>query len=255
VVFTNVGFRYPGAPCPALEEISFTLAPGEKVALVGASGAGKSTLGALLLRLHDPDTGRITLDGCDLRELGLASLRRTVAAVLQETLVFDGTIRENILCGKPDATNAELLAAAEAADAHEFITALPEGYQTRIGHRGRLLSGGQRQRVALARAIIRDAPVVLLDEPTTGLDAAATQRVLAPMRALMTGRTTLIISHNLLTVTDADRILYLDGGRITGAGTHQELLATHPGYAQLHRLHERPNTPTRTRHRLQPELI
>lgn len=255
VVFTNVGFRYPGAARPALEEISFTLAPGEKVALVGASGAGKSTLGALLLRLHDPDTGHITLDGCDLRELGLTSLRHTVSAVLQEALVFDGSIRENILWGKPDATNAELLAAAEAADAHEFITALPEGYQTRIGQRGRLLSGGQRQRVALARAIIRDAPVVLLDEPTTGLDAAATQRVLAPMRALMTGRTTLIISHNLLTVTDADRILYLDGGRITGAGTHHELLTTHPRYARLHQLHYPSHTPTRARQRLQPELI
>jgi ABC-type multidrug transport system fused ATPase/permease subunit len=255
IVFDAVTFTYPGAARPALKGISFAVAPGQKVAVVGASGAGKSTLGKLLLRFYDPDAGHLTLDGCDLRELPLATLRSNVSAVLQETLVFDGTIRDNILWGKPDATEAELVAAATAADAHDFITALPEGYQTRIGQRGRLLSGGQRQRLALARAIIRDAPVLLLDEPTTGLDAASTQRVLAPMRRLMTGRTTLVISHNLLTVTDADQILYLTGGRITGAGTHHELLVTNPGYAHLYRLHHQRDTPTRAKHRLQPELI
>ncbi|MFN2535331.1 MAG: ABC transporter ATP-binding protein, partial [Pseudonocardiaceae bacterium] len=223
VVFDAVTFTYPGATRPTLESISFTVIPGQKVALVGASGAGKSTLGKLLLRFYDPDTGRITLDGVDLRDLELASLRGNMATVLQETLVFDGTIRDNILWGKPDATGAEVVAAATAADAHEFISALPDGYDTRIGQRGRLLSGGQRQRLAIARAMIRDAPVLLLDEPTTGLDAASAQRILAPMRRLMTGRTTLIISHNLLTVTDADQILFLDRGRITGAGTHYEL--------------------------------
>jgi ATP-binding cassette subfamily B protein len=255
VVFDAVSFTYPGAARPALEAVSFAVTPGQKVALVGGSGAGKSTLGKLLLRFYDPDAGHITLDGCDLRELGLSSLRGNVSAVLQETLVFDGTIRDNILWGKPDATEAELVAAATAADAHEFITALPEGYRTRIGQRGRLLSGGQRQRVALARAMIRDAPVLLLDEPTTGLDAASTQRILAPMRALMTGRTTLIISHNLLTVTDADQILYLTGGQITGAGTHHELLATHPGYAHLYQLHHHRDIPTSATRQLQPELI
>jgi ATP-binding cassette, subfamily B, bacterial len=232
-----VTFTYPGGEDPTLQAISFAIEPGQKVALVGASGAGKSTLGKLLLRFYDPDSGRILLDGCEVCALPLASLRANISTVLQETLVLDGTIRENILWGKPDATDAELVAAATAADAHAFITALPEGYHTRIGQRGRLLSGGQRQRLALARAMIRDAPVLLLDEPTTGLDAASTQRILAPMRRLMTGRTTLIISHNLLTVTDADQILFLANGQITGAGTHHELLAAHPGYAQLYRLH------------------
>ena len=247
LVFDGVSFRYPGATRPAVKGITFGIAAGQTVALVGASGAGKSTLGKLLLRFHDPDTGRITLDGYDLRDLTLADLRSHISAVLQETLVFDGTIRDNILWGKPDATDADVVAAAIAADAHEFITALPEGYQTRIGQRGRLLSGGQRQRLAIARAMIRDAPVLLLDEPTTGLDAASTQRVLAPMRRLMAGRTTLIISHNLLTVTDADQILFLRDGRITGAGTHQELLVTNADYAHLYQLHHQP--------RLEPELI
>jgi ABC-type multidrug transport system fused ATPase/permease subunit len=247
VAFTGVSFSYPGTSRPALKGITFAIAPGQTVALVGASGAGKSTLGKLLLRFHDPDTGRITLDGYDLRDLTLTDLRSHISAVLQETLVFDGTIRDNILWGRPDATEADVVAAATAADAHEFIRALPEGYQTRIGQRGRLLSGGQRQRLAIARAMIRDAPVLLLDEPTTGLDAASTQRVLDPMRRLMAGRTTVIISHNLLTVTDADQILFLREGRITGAGTHDELLASNPDYAHLYRLHRQP--------RLQPELI
>jgi len=250
-----VSFSYPDATRPALDALTFAIAPGQTVAVVGASGAGKSTLGKLLMRFNDPDTGRITLDGYDLRDLPLASLRSNISAVLQETLVFDGTVRENILWGKPDATEADLMAAAIAADAHEFITALPEGYHTRIGQRGRLLSGGQRQRLAIARAMIRDAPVLLLDEPTTGLDAGSTQRVLAPMRRLMSGRTTLIISHNLLTVTDADQILFLRDGRITGAGTHHQLLATNADYAHLYRLHQEPRTPANAELRLQPELI
>ena len=252
LVFDGVSFSYPGAARPALKGITFAVAPGQTVALVGASAAGKSTLGKLLLRFNDPDTGRITLDGYDLRDLTLTDLRSNISAVLQETLVFDGSIRDNIMWGKPDATEADVIAAATAADAHEFITALPEGYQTRIGQRGRLLSGGQRQRLAIARAMIRDAPVLLLDEPTTGLDAASIQRVLAPMRRLMTGRTTLIISHNLLTVTDADQILFLRDGRITGAGVHQDLLAGNADYAALYRAHT-----YRLDHqpRLQPELI
>jgi hypothetical protein len=158
-------------------------------------------------------------------------------AVLQETLVFDGTVADNIRYGKADATDEEIVDAATAADAHGFITALPEGYDTRIGQRGRMLSGGQRQRLAIARAMIRDSPVLLLDEPTTGLDAESTQRVLEPMRRLMSGRTTIIISHNLLTVTDADQILFLEDGAITGAGTHQQLLGQHPGYTRLYQLH------------------
>ena len=240
----RVGFGYPDADRPALVDLNLTAHPGQTIAIVGPSGAGKSTLAKLLLRFYDPDTGSITLDGIDLRHLTLADLRRNIATVLQETLAFDGTIADNILLGKPDATDSEIQKAAMAADAHGFITALPEGYQTRIGQRGRLLSGGQRQRVAIARAIIRNAPVLLLDEPTTGLDAASTQRILTPLRRLMAGRTTIIISHNLLTVTGADYILYLDRGHTTATGTHTQLLATHPGYAHLYRLHHQPVSAT-----------
>jgi ATP-binding cassette subfamily B protein len=232
-----VTFTYPGTDSPTLRDLRFHLAPGQKLAVVGASGAGKTTLTKLLVRFYDPDRGRITLDGVDLREMTLSDLRRNVAAVLQETLVFDGTIRDNILWGQPDARERDVVAAATAADAHEFITGLPDGYDTRIGQRGRMLSGGQRQRLAIARAMIRNAPVLLLDEPTTGLDAASTERVLAPLRRLMAGRTSIVISHNLLTVTDADHILYLEKGRATAAGTHTRLLATCPAYAQLYRLH------------------
>ena len=240
----GVSFTYPGVDEPSLSDIRFCIEPGQKLAVVGASGAGKTTLTKLLLRFYDPDRGRITLDGVDLRAMALHDLRRHLAVVLQETLVFDGTVRDNILWGRPDARDRDVVAAAVAADAHEFITALPDGYDTRIGQRGRMLSGGQRQRLAIARAMIRNAPVLLLDEPTTGLDAGSTERVLAPLRRLMTGRTSLVISHNLLTVTDADRILFLEKGRITAAGTHPELLAHCPPYAQLHRLHhpgERPH--------------
>lgn len=233
----RLGFHYPGSERPTLAEISFTAGAGETIAVVGASGAGKSTLMRLLLRLHDPAMGSISLDGTDIRALSLADLRRNIAVVLQETLVFDGTVAENIQWGRPDATPADVVAAARTADAHQFISGLPSGYHTRIGQRGMMLSGGQRQRIALARAIIRNAPVLLLDEPTTGLDAAASKRVLEPLRRAMRGRTTIVISHNLLTVTDADRIVYLEHGRLVGYGTHAELMERASGYAELYRLH------------------
>ena len=239
----QVSFSYPDTTGAALAGITFTARPGQTIALVGASGAGKSTLAKLLLRLYDPERGQIYLDGYDLRQLSLSELRRNIAAVLQETLVFDATIADNIRWGKPEATQAEIEAAAVAADAHTFITALPEGYDTRVGQRGRLLSGGQRQRVAIARALIRDAPILLLDEPATGLDAQSAQRVLAPLQRLMAGRTTIVISHNLRATAEADQILFLDHGRITGAGTHQQLLEDHPGYAELYHLHQHTGTP------------
>ncbi|MCE3551762.1 ATP-binding cassette domain-containing protein [Pseudonocardia sp. RS11V-5] len=233
----DVTFTYPGTTGTALERVSILVPRGHTVAVVGPSGAGKTTLTKLLLRFYDPDAGAVVLDGHDLRDLALADVRRNVAAVLQETLVFDGTVRDNILWGRPDASEAEIVEAARAADAHEFISALPDGYDTRVGQRGRLLSGGQRQRLAIARAMVRDAPVLILDEPTTGLDAGATERILTPLRRLMAGRTTLVISHNLLTVTDADQIVYLENGRITASGRHRELLTRSPGYAELYRLH------------------
>ncbi|HEX6403672.1 MAG TPA: ABC transporter ATP-binding protein [Pseudonocardiaceae bacterium] len=232
----RVSFHYPDTAANALSDISFTVAPGGSIALIGTSGAGKTTLIKLLLRLHDPAAGAIRLDGIDIRNFDPDQLRAAMAVVLQETLLLDGTIADNIRAGRPDATEHEVVAAAVAADAHEFIAALPEGYHTRVGQRGRLLSGGQRQRIAIARAMIRDAPVLILDEPTTGLDAKAGARLLAPLRRLMIGRTTIVISHHLTTVTEVDHIFYLDHGRITETGTHSQLLARNADYARLYRL-------------------
>ncbi|MER6259015.1 ABC transporter ATP-binding protein [Streptomyces sp900105245] len=236
VEFDGVWFRYPGTDAWALSDVSFHVAPGETLALVGASGAGKSTLAKLQLRFYDPDRGAVRLDGTDLRDLALAGVRDSVAVVLQETLVFHGTVRDNIAYGRPDATDAEIAAAARAADAHEFVERLPEGYDTLVGQRGRTLSGGQCQRLAIARAMIRDAPVLLLDEPTAGLDAGSGRRIMEPLRRLMAGRTTVVISHNLLTVRDATRIVVLDHGRVVERGDHRELLGREGAYARMHRL-------------------
>ncbi|MFJ9848138.1 ABC transporter ATP-binding protein [Streptomyces sp. NPDC101150] len=244
IEFDEVSFRYPGTTQQALTGLSFTVAPGETLALVGPSGAGKSTAAKLLLRFYDPDHGTIRLDGNDLRDLRLDDLRDNVAMLLQETLVFHGTVRDNIAYGRPDASDEEIVAAAHAADAHAFISRLPEGYETVVGQRGRLLSGGQRQRLAIARAMIRDAPVLILDEPTTGLDAESGRHILQPLRLLMAGRTTILISHNLLTVRDATRIVLLERGRITGRGTHEQLLTHSASYARLYRLHGTGEAPT-----------
>jgi ABC-type multidrug transport system fused ATPase/permease subunit len=181
--------------------------------------------------------GALRLDGNDLRDLRLADVRANVALVLQETLVFDGSIRDNIAYGRLDASDMEVRAAAHAADADDFINTLPDGYQTVIGQRGRRLSGGQRQRVAIARALLRNAPVLVLDEPTTGLGAASSRRILGPLRRLMSGRTAIVISHNLLLTADADWIVFLDQGMVAEEGSHQELLARDGLYAHLYRLH------------------
>jgi len=238
VELEQVSFSYPGAEDAALVDVSLRAAPGETVALVGTSGAGKSTLAKLLLRFYDPDTGAVRLDGHDLRDLELVSLRHNMAILLQETLVLHGTVRENIAYARPDATGEAVRAAARAAGADVFIAQLPDGYDTDVGERGRRLSGGQRQRVAIARALLADAPVLILDEPSTGLDAEARSALLEPLRRLMRDRTTIVISHDLLTVRDADQIVVLEAGRVVERGRHAELITAEGPYSRVWALHD-----------------
>jgi ATP-binding cassette subfamily B protein len=230
----GLDFTYPGAPQPALSGLSVEVTPGRLVLVTGPSGAGKSTIARLLLRFYDPSAGRILLDGIDLRDHTLAALRHSVTLLPQETVVLDGTVAENIAYGSPGARPPAIAAAARAAHAEEFIARLPAGYETRLGSRGPQLSGGQRQRIAIARALLRDTPVLVLDEPTTGLDAAATAAVLPALRALMHGRTTVLISHDLRLGPLADDVLVIDGGRLVERGKHADLLARGGLYAQLH---------------------
>jgi ATP-binding cassette subfamily B protein len=236
ISFDHVTFGYRGDQT-VLRDITLEVRPGETIALVGASGAGKTTLASLLLRFYDPALGRVCLDHRDLRTLTIASLRQNIALVLQEPVLFGTTIRENIAYGRPEATLDEIRAAARAAGAHDFIAALPDMYETRIGERGVMLSGGQKQRLSIARAFLKDAPVLILDEPTSALDAGTEAVLLATLRRLMRGRTTLIIAHRLSTIREADRIVVLREGRIEEAGTHAELLTRNNVYASLHRLH------------------
>ncbi|OBQ63649.1 ABC transporter transmembrane domain-containing protein [Mesorhizobium erdmanii] len=237
IVFDDVSFSYPARPDrAAVHGLSFQVMPGETVAIVGPSGAGKSTVFSLILRFYDPETGKIVIDGVDVRQADPASVRGRIAIVPQDVTIFAASARDNIGFGRPGAGNAEIEAAAKDALADEFILKLETGYDSQVGERGVTLSGGQRQRVAIARAILRDAPILLLDEATSALDAESETLVQTALERLMQGRTTIVIAHRLATVLKADRILVMDGGRIVEEGTHQSLVAKGGIYARLAKL-------------------
>ncbi|MEN7341411.1 MAG: ABC transporter transmembrane domain-containing protein [Pseudomonadota bacterium] len=237
VRFESVGFNYPSRPKDrAIDGLSFMVEPGQTVALVGPSGAGKSTCLQLLLRFYDPAEGKICIDQHDIRAMDPVTLRQQIGLVPQETVLFGTSALENIRFGRPDATEAEVRAAAVAAAADDFITQLPEGYDTFLGERGTRLSGGQRQRIAIARAILKDAPILLLDEATSALDAESERLVQEALDRLMEQRTTIVIAHRLATVKQADALIVIDKGRMVATGTHDELVETNPLYARLAKL-------------------
>jgi ATP-binding cassette, subfamily B, bacterial len=236
IAFRDVSFAYGEREDDVLRELSFTVAPGQRVALVGVSGAGKSTIGNLILRLYEPRRGAILVDGVDVQRYTRDSLRRQIGVVLQHSILFGSSVRDNIAYGNPEATDEQIQAAARAANADEFIRDLPQGYDALVGERGSTLSGGQQQRLAIARALIRDAPILILDEPMTGLDVESEAKVREALDRLMTGKTCIMMTHDLQSIADADQVLVLESGRLVAQGRHAELLATSARYRELYEL-------------------
>jgi len=234
VDFDNVSFRYVGGGDPVLQNVSFTAEPGQTIALLGATGSGKTSIINLIPRFYDPNQGRILIDGQDVREVTLDSLRSQIGIVLQETTLFSGTIRENIAFGKPDATLEEIVAAARAAAAHDFIASFPQGYDTPVGERGATLSGGQKQRIAIARALLLNPRILVLDDSTSSVDLATEAQIQSALDRLMKGRTSFVIAQRISTVVDADQILVMDKGQIVARGTHAELMEDSPTYAEIY---------------------
>ncbi len=234
VAFEDVTFRYFPDQQPVLEDVSFVAEPGQTVALFGATGSGKSTIINLIPRFYDVSSGRVTIDGYDVRDVTLESLRRQIGIVLQETTLFAGTIRENIAYGRPDASEEEIVAAAKTAEAHDFIVSFPEGYDTPVGERGAALSGGQKQRIAIARALLIDPRILILDDSTSSVDLETELRIQQALERLRVGRTSIVIAQRISTVQHADKVVVLDGGRVVAQGTHQTLVHDSPLYAEIY---------------------
>jgi len=234
VSFENVTFRYFGSGEPVLNEVSFTAEPGQTVALLGATGSGKTTIINLLPRFYDPSQGRVTIDGHDLREVTLDSLRSQIGIVLQETTLFAGTIRQNVAFGRPEASLDEIVASAKAAAAHDFIMSFPQGYDTPVGERGATLSGGQKQRIAIARALLLEPKILILDDSTSSVDLATEAEIQRALDKLMQGCTSFVVAQRISTVVNADQILVLERGAIVARGRHAELMETSPIYAEIY---------------------